>query len=62
MPDLKKTFARNLSLIAIGAATLIIITICIEKPISYSRNRTRPFVEKVESLQRQKQGEIIFYK
>ena len=58
----KEGSVRDLTFMAIGAATFIIITVCIEKPISYSHNRTRPFVEKVETLQRQKQGEIVFYK
>lgn len=46
----------------IGAATFIIITVCIEEPIRYSCNRTVPFVEMVETLQNPKQGEIVFYK
>ena len=58
----KDGLVKDLVFIAVGVATFIIITICIEEPISYCRNRTKPFVEKMEMLQRQKQGEIIFYK
>jgi hypothetical protein len=46
----------------VGAATFIIINMCIEEPVSYSHNHTKPFVEKVETLQRQKQAEIVFYR
>jgi hypothetical protein len=53
---------RDLALMAIGAAAFIIIILFINGPINYDLNSTRPFVEKVETLQRQNQGDLVFYK
>jgi hypothetical protein len=53
---------RNLGLTTIGAVTLIIITVCIEEPVTCNLKSARPFVEKVETLQRQNQGDLVFYK
>jgi 4-amino-4-deoxy-L-arabinose transferase-like glycosyltransferase len=59
---LKEKVMRDLALMAAGAATFIVIRVCIERPIGYSSNRTKPFVQMVETLQREKQGGIVFYK
>jgi 4-amino-4-deoxy-L-arabinose transferase-like glycosyltransferase len=53
---------RDLVLTTIGAVTLVIITVCIEEPIACDLDGTRPFVEKVETLQKQNQGDLVFYK
>ena len=59
---LKEKSARELALAAVGVLTFIFIVVDIEEPISYSNNRTRPFVEKIISMQKQQQGDIVFYK
>ena len=53
---------RNLGLMTIGAVTLFIITVCIKEPIACDLDGTRPFVEKVEMMQQQNQGDLVFYK
>jgi 4-amino-4-deoxy-L-arabinose transferase-like glycosyltransferase len=53
---------RDLGLMIIGAVTFNIIIVCIGEPVEYDLNKSRPFVEKVETLQRQNQGDLVFYK
>jgi 4-amino-4-deoxy-L-arabinose transferase-like glycosyltransferase len=59
---LRDGYLHQMVLTSIGAATFIIIVIGIEEPISYTRDSTGPFVQKVEALQKQKPGELVFYK
>jgi 4-amino-4-deoxy-L-arabinose transferase-like glycosyltransferase len=59
---LKEKSARALALTAVGVLTFIFVVVGIEEPISYSRDRTGPFVRQVEELRSQQPGEIVFYK
>ncbi len=58
----KESVMRDLVFTAVGTLTFIVIVVGIAEPIDYSRERTLPFVEKVESLRNRKPGDIVFYK
>jgi len=57
----KESVMRDLAFMAVGTVTFIVIVVGIEEPINYNRNRTKPFVAKVEALRSQQSGEVVFY-
>ncbi len=58
----KEGFPCEFAFVAIAAVMFIVIKIGITDVRNFNRNRTRPFVQKVISLQKQQPGEIAFYK
>jgi 4-amino-4-deoxy-L-arabinose transferase-like glycosyltransferase len=52
---------QDIALAAVGAAVFIIVNIGIVEPVSLAVESTKPFVEKVKSLQKEQPGEIAFY-
>ena len=52
---------QDVILAAVGVAVFIIVSIGIVEPVSLAVESTKPFVEKVKSLQRERPGEIVFY-
>lgn len=58
----KNQSVRDLALIAIGAVAFNAFNILIVESIYYGRETTKPFVKKVESLQKRQEGEIVFYR
>ena len=58
----KESIKKDLALMAVGTITFIVIYVGISEPINYYYNNTKPFVVKVETLQIQQPGKIIFYK
>jgi len=52
---------QDMALAAVGVAAFIIVNIGIAEPVSLAIECTKPFVEKVKSLQKERPGEIAFY-
>ncbi len=52
---------QDVVLAAVGVAAFIIVNIGIAEPVSLAIECTRPFVEKMKSLQKERLGEIVFY-
>lgn len=58
---LKAVSERDMTFAVVGVAAFIIINIGVTEPVSVALESTMPFAEKMESLQRERQGQIVFY-
>jgi len=58
MDDLR----RDLALLAVGAATVAVVSIGVASPAYFSLEQTRPFVQEVEALQAERPGDIVFFR
>jgi hypothetical protein len=58
MDDLR----RDLALLAVGAAVVVVVTVGVAGPVCFSLEQTRPFVQEVEALQAEKPGDIVFFR
>ena len=58
MDDLR----RDLALLAVGAAVVVVVTVGVAGPVSFSLEQTGPFVRKVEALQAEKPGDVVFFR
>lgn len=52
---------RDLFLLTVGVSTFVILNVGIAEPVSYSLERTRPFVRQVEALRKKAPGTIVFF-
>jgi 4-amino-4-deoxy-L-arabinose transferase-like glycosyltransferase len=58
---LKAASEPDMPLTVIVVLSFIFLNIGIIEPVSVAMENTRPFVEKMKSLQREQQGQIVFY-
>ena len=58
---LKAGFKHNIAFLLTGVAVLITVNIGIAEPVSLTLESTRPFVEKMKSLQNERPGQVVFY-
>ena len=52
---------RDLAFAVVGVAAFIVINIGVAEPVNVALESTGPFAEKMKSLQRERQGQIVFY-
>ncbi len=53
---------RDMYLLAVGAFTFVVVHIEVVEPITYSRERTVPFVRQVEAIREEAQGTVTFFR
>jgi hypothetical protein len=51
----------DMALVGIAVLALIIVNISIVEPVTIALESSKPFAEKMKSLQKERQGQIIFY-
>jgi hypothetical protein len=58
----KEVPSRDLCLLAVGAATFVIVHIGMAGPIIYSLERTSPFIRQVEAMREKAPGTVTFFR
>ena len=58
---LRNGFNRDIAMITAAVTVFLIVNIGIAEPVSLTLECTRPFTEKMESLEKKQQGRLVFY-